>query len=145
MMEDIDKVFENLPLLVKNKNRILSNEIYSQCKVRGTGIYFANKKHIYIGFTLGNLLKLWTSPCSSWRFGKKYDYFYSYKMTILKNGFAEVYSKNNTGTGISLYDEDICVLHIEDAVRIGKVRMFPKSIDSVIEELKGEECLISEE
>ena len=68
-------------------------------------------------------------------------------MTILKNGFAEVYSKikNGIGYNVSLYDEDICVLHIEDAVRIGKVRMFPKSIDNVIEELKGEEWLISEE
>ena len=37
-MMDIDKVLENLPLLLKNKDKILNNQRYSKCKIQG-GIY----------------------------------------------------------------------------------------------------------
>ncbi len=130
--DDVDIVLENLPLLLQNKDKILNNKTYSKCKIRGSGIFFKNK-NIYIGFTLGNLLKLWSSPCSCWKFSK----YYTYKMTLFGNGEADIFSKAVDGSyQQSLIDGDLIVPHIEDAVRIGEMVLIPKCIDDVIKELK---------
>ena len=133
--EDIDIILNNLPLLLQNKDKILNNKTYAQCKIKDCGIYFKNK-HTYIGFTLGNLLKLWSSPCSSWKFSK----YYTYKMTLFGNGEADIFSKAMDGSyETSLIDADIIVPLIEDAIRIGEMVLVPKNTRDIISELKKED------
>lgn len=131
-MMDIDKVLENLPLLLKNKDKILNNQRYSKCKVKGCGIYFKNN-HIYVGFTLGDLLKLWNTPLSSWKYGK----FYTYKLVLFGNGEGDLLSKSLDGSYQQyLIDSDLIIPHIEDAVRMAGMVLIPKRFDDIIKELK---------
>lgn len=129
---DVDVLLENLPLLLQNKDKILNNKTYSKCKIKGCGIYFKNK-HIFIGFTLGDLLKLWSNSLSSWKYGK----YYTYRMTLFGNGEADIFSKSlDASYQQSLIDADLIIPLVEDAVRIADMMLIPKCIDDVIKELK---------
>lgn len=130
--DDVDLVLHNLDLILQNKDRLLSNNFSSKCKISGTGIYYKHK-HIFVGFNLENLIGLWSSRFSCWKYGK----YYTYKMVIFGDGTAEIYAKTKDGLcQKTLIDADLLMPHIEDAVILGKVITLPKNIKDVISELK---------
>lgn len=133
MLDDIELLQKNIGLILKNKDKIMNDELLSNIKVRGTGVYF-KKKHIYIPFTIGQLLKLWTAMPSCWW----YRGYLTYRLDLLGYGWADAYSISNTGRGWKqeLYDSDIVAPMIEDMVSTGKVLLKPKRLNYVIKRLK---------
>ena len=68
--EEIQTLFENLNLILKNAEKILEDEKYRDIHVKGTGI-----DGIYIGhidLVLGDLIRLWQN--GKWRNGQKFYY-----------------------------------------------------------------------
>ncbi len=68
--EEIRTFFANIDLILANADKILQDEIYSNIRIKGTGI-----DGIYIGHIdlfLGDLIRLWHNE--TWRKGQKYYY-----------------------------------------------------------------------
>lgn len=134
-MTEIDILFDNIDLILRNKDKILSDVCLSSVKVKGSGIYFQNGK--YICFTLKQLIKLWTANRSTWWFNNHLIY----KLVFLKgalSGLMDAYSKTIIGDGymVNTYDKNIIIPMIEDMVIIGGVRIKEKNMYDVIRELK---------
>ena len=133
--DDIELLYKNLELILRNRDKIMNDSSLSNVKIQGTGVYI-KKAHKFITFTLGELLRLWTAIPSTWWFKQ----YITYRLDLFGDGWGNAYSMSIVGKGLrqDLYDEDIIGPLIEHMIRIGKVVVRPKRLKNVINRLKRE-------